>query len=122
MRSYLTVCSYHPLFYQTDILIVCSVSALVELKQQYTNPPGNGNLTAARYIVPIPGNAAVCAFKLEDSDGRILAGVVKETEKAKKDFEKAVSKGKWSGLAYEITGDGESNSYSEDHRSSSESA
>lgn len=90
------------------------MSALVQLKQQYINPRENGHLSNAQYVFPTPGNAAVCAFKMEDSDGRVVAGIVKETEEAKLEFQQAVSEGKWAGVAYEITADGK-----QTHRTSS---
>ncbi len=68
--------------------------------------PGNGQLSSAQYVFPTPGNAAVCAFKMENSDGRVVSGVVKESEEAKQDFQDAVDEGKWAGVAYEITADG----------------
>ncbi|KLO09260.1 hypothetical protein SCHPADRAFT_916702 [Schizopora paradoxa] len=96
---------YLPLQSVSVNAFIFDVTALVELKQKYTNPSVNGRLTAAKYVFPIPGNAAVCSFKMEDSSGRTVAGVVKETEKAKKEFQEAVDKGKWSGLAHEVTAD-----------------
>ncbi len=46
---------------------------------------------------------------MEDSDGRVVSGVVKESEEAKQDFQAAVDEGKWAGVAYEITADGKQN-------------
>ncbi|KLO07314.1 hypothetical protein SCHPADRAFT_654222 [Schizopora paradoxa] len=84
---------------------IFDVSALVQLEQRYINPNGNGLLSNAQYVFPIPGNAAVCEFKMKDSDGRVVSGVVKETEEAKQEFQDAVDEGKWAGVAYEITAD-----------------
>lgn len=62
----------------------------------------------AKYIFPIPRNAAVCGFRMETMDGRVVKSVVKEVEAAKKDFDIAMSQGKWAGLLNELEGDGES--------------
>ncbi|KAI0634382.1 hypothetical protein C8Q77DRAFT_1055509 [Trametes polyzona] len=84
---------------------ILDVSALVTMTQGYRTRFSNGRLTDARYIFPIPEGASVCAFKMELSDGSTVSGVVKDTEKAKKVFQDAVSQGEWAGLAYEITAD-----------------
>ena len=83
-----------------------AVSAQVELTQVYANTEAIEN-TAARYIFPVPANAAVCSFRMESADGRTVRAVVKETSAAKREFENAVSEGKWAGLLEQVTGDGE---------------
>lgn len=94
--------------YQTYFLTEATqVSALVVLNQQYKNSSKYGTLTAARYIFPIPDSAAVCAFKMKATDGRIVTGVVKETKNAMNMFEEAVNNGSWAGITYEITSDGQ---------------
>lgn len=82
------------------------VSARVELTQIYSNADVLQN-AGARYLFPIPDNAAVCAFRMETADGRAVRSVVKEKELAKQEFKGAVKSGKWAGLLEEITGDGE---------------
>lgn len=88
-------------------LPIVIVSALVVITQRYSTTSSNGSLTNARYLFPIPEGASVCAFKMELTNGSVVSGVVKDTEKAKKVFQDAVSQGEWAGLAYEITADGE---------------
>lgn len=87
--------------------VIVIVSALVVITQKYLTTFSNGSLTNARYLFPIPEGASVCAFKMELTNGSVVSGVVKDTEKAKKVFQDAVSQGEWAGLAYEITADGE---------------
>jgi hypothetical protein len=82
------------------------VSAQVELTQVYANADALQN-TGARYLFPIPANAAVCAFRMETADGRVVHAFVKEKEAAKQEYESAVKKGKWAGLLEQVTGDGE---------------
>ena len=82
-----------------------SVSAKIELKQVFANVDAVYN-TEARYIFPVPANAAVCAFRMETGDGRVVRGIVKELVKAQNEYKDAVSKGKWAGLLEQVTGDG----------------
>ncbi|EIW62130.1 uncharacterized protein TRAVEDRAFT_117138 [Trametes versicolor FP-101664 SS1] len=86
-------------------LVIVIVSALVVITQKYLTTFSSGSLTNARYLFPIPEGASVCAFKMELTNGSVVSGVVKDTEKAKKVFQDAVSQGEWAGLAYEITAD-----------------
>jgi hypothetical protein len=75
------------------------------LKQIFANVDAIDN-TAARYIFPVPANAAVCAFRMETADGTVVRGVVKELVKAQKEYKDAINKGKWAGLLEQVTGDG----------------
>lgn len=82
------------------------MSALVVITQKYLAAFSHSHLTNARYLIPIPEGASVCAFRMQLSNGSVVSGEVKETEKAKKIFHDAVAQGEWAGLAYEITADG----------------
>ena len=46
---------------------------------------------------------------METADGRTVRAVVKEISAAKKEYQNAVSEGKWAGLLEQVTGDGEFN-------------
>ena len=76
----------------------------MELTQVYSNSSALKN-AEARYLFPVPANAAVCAFSMETAEGMIRA-VVKEKEIASREYENAVSKGTWAGLLEQVTGDG----------------
>ena len=80
------------------------VSARVTLTQRYSNT-NLSNTAVAQYIFPVPSYGAVCAFKMETTDGRVVSAVVKEKDIAKKTFDSAVAQGKWAGLLYEATPD-----------------
>lgn len=43
-------------------------------------------------------SSSICLFFCRDIDGRVYVGQVKEKEKAKKEYEKAVSSGQTAGL------------------------
>ena len=60
---------------------------------------------AAEYLFPVPENAAVCEFKMERSDGRVVKAVVKELDEAKQEFAEAVAEDKWASMLYEATPD-----------------
>lgn len=60
----------------------------------------------ARYIFPTPANAAVCAFQMQTSGGRVIRARVKELAKAQEEFEAALAEDKWAGLLQEVTADG----------------
>ncbi|HEV7737953.1 MAG TPA: VIT domain-containing protein [Chlamydiales bacterium] len=51
-----------------------------------------------KYVFPLPPDASVCAFKAVINGQRSIKGVVKEKEKAKAEYEEAVSKGKTAAL------------------------
>ncbi|PPQ90311.1 hypothetical protein CVT25_007896 [Psilocybe cyanescens] len=82
-----------------------TVSARVVLKQRYTNDRSNKECANAQYIFPVPANGAVCAFKMQSADGRIVKGIVKERSKAEKEYEFAIAQNQFAGLLYEATPD-----------------
>jgi hypothetical protein len=82
-----------------------SVSARVTLTQTYLNTSDSRDVVA-KYIFPIPARAAVCAFEMRTQDGKVVHGLVKEKEQAKKEYDEAVSQGKWAGLLSEVGKDG----------------
>jgi hypothetical protein len=84
----------------------CIVSARVALTQVFSNT-SNRTDVSAQYVFPVPARAAVCAFEMKTQDGRVVHGVVKEKAQAKKEYDTAVSGGKWAGLVTEVTKDGE---------------
>ena len=81
------------------------MSARVELIQVYRNTTSSSN-AEARYIFPIPANAAVCAFKMTSEDGREIKGVVKKLETANREYDAAVENNIWAGLLERLSGDG----------------
>jgi hypothetical protein len=81
------------------------VSARVALTQVFSNITAQSDLSA-QYDFPIPARAAVCAFEVKTQGGKVIHGVVKENNRAKKEYEVAVSKGKLAGLLTEAHKDG----------------
>lgn len=61
----------------------------------------------AKYIFPVPAGAAVCAFEMHLADGRVISGEAKDREKARLQFDQAVTAGKRAALVDRVSGDGE---------------
>lgn len=75
--------------------------------QTYSNPLGT--LTGrCKYMFPVPATAAVCAFHMETSDGRIVEGVAKDREVAQREYESAVRANQLAGLINYATNDSRS--------------
>jgi hypothetical protein len=83
------------------------VSARITLTQVYLNTTKANDAASAKYIFPIPARAAVCAFEMKTRDGKVVYGLVKEKEQAKKEYNEAIVQGKWAGLLSEVGKDGE---------------
>ena len=81
------------------------MSARVEITQKFSNVP-DATTAMARYLFPVPPNAAVCAFRLQSSSGRVIEAVVKTLEEAKREYEEAVANDRWAGLLEKVAGDG----------------
>lgn len=81
-----------------------TVSSRIVLAQTFYNssdePTGN-----AKYVFPLPANAAVCAFELELGDGSVVIGEVMEKEEAALTFTRAVEQGKTTALVERVTDD-----------------
>lgn len=80
------------------------VSSRVVLIQTFYNPsdePTGGG----KYVFPLPANAAVCAFDLEQEDGSVIVGEVKEKEEAARTFTRAVEQGRTAALVERVTDD-----------------
>ena len=69
--------------------------ASITLKQTFKNP--STDWVNGKYVFPLPQKAAVDSLTLK-TDGRIIRGVVKEKNQAKKEFEAAKASGKKAGL------------------------
>lgn len=87
---------------QTALLLNTHVSgeingmiATIEVEQQFQN--STSDWVNGRYVFPLPEGAAVDSLRLEIGD-RIINGVVKEKQQAKKIFEQAKRQGKKAGL------------------------
>jgi Vault protein inter-alpha-trypsin domain len=59
------------------------------------------------YVFPLPPGAAVCSFKAVIDDTKVIQGVLKEKEDAKREFKEAVAQGKTAGLLQQEHADGE---------------
>jgi hypothetical protein len=59
----------------------------------------------AKYCFPVPASAAVCAFQLTGSDGRVIRGECKEKELAQEQYEAAMATGQTAGLLEYVTDD-----------------
>lgn len=73
--------------------------------QTYANT-SEVSTSRAKYVFPVPSRAAVCAFEMEHSDGRVIYGVSKEKLKAAEEHEAAIREGKFTGLLEWVTDDG----------------
>ncbi|KAF9220068.1 VIT-domain-containing protein [Gyrodon lividus] len=83
---------------------VVDVSARIVITQTFHNPSETPT-GRAKYVFPLPANAAVCAFQLEFEDGRVIVGEVKEKEEAAQAFTNAVAEGRTAGLVEMVTDD-----------------
>ncbi|KIJ07184.1 hypothetical protein PAXINDRAFT_182540, partial [Paxillus involutus ATCC 200175] len=83
---------------------VVDVSARIVLTQTFHNPSDRPT-GRAKYVFPLPANAAVCAFELEFEDGRVIVGEVKEKEEAARAFSNALEDGRTAGLVERVTDD-----------------
>ncbi len=68
------------------------------LRQVFVNVFGQP--LEAVYIFPLPDRAAVTAFRMEVA-GRVIDGVLEEREKAREDYERAITEGKRAAIAEE---------------------
>ena len=80
------------------------VSARVDVIQTFYNP-SRDSTPRAKYLFPLPAQAAVCAFDMGTSFGRVIVGVAKEKQQAQEDFEQAIQRGKKTALVEWGTGD-----------------
>jgi hypothetical protein len=80
------------------------VSACVTLKQTFTNP-SETVVRNAKYVLPVPARAAVCAFEMHFADRRVIIGVSKEKARAAREYKTAVNAGKTAGLVDWVTDD-----------------
>lgn len=69
------------------------MSAKVTLSQEFVNTSDEPT-PRAKYVFPVPARAAVCAFEMRTEDGRVIAGVAKEKEKAAREHAAAIRQGK----------------------------
>ena len=81
------------------------MSARVTIQQVFFNPAATST-SRAKYFFPHPERAAVCAFEMRLSDGRVLIGLVKERTRANQEHEEALKKGKTTALIEWATDDG----------------
>ncbi|KAG8219177.1 VIT domain-containing protein, partial [Butyriboletus roseoflavus] len=83
---------------------VVDISSRIVLSQTFYNPSDEPT-GRAKYVFPLPANAAVCAFELELEDGSVIIGEVKEKEEAALTFTRAVEQGKPTALVERVTDD-----------------
>ena len=92
------------IFHSSDIPCDHKVSSRIVLTQTFYNPSDEPT-GRAKYVFPLPANAAVCAFELELEDGSIIVGEVKEKEEAALTFTQAVQQGAVAALVERVTDD-----------------
>ena len=80
------------------------VSSRIVLSQTFHNPSDKPT-GRAKYVFPLPANAAVCAFELELEDGSVIVGEIKEKEEAALTFTHAVEQGQAAALVERVTDD-----------------
>ncbi|KAI9692052.1 MAG: hypothetical protein M1820_009555 [Bogoriella megaspora] len=78
----------------TAILSTCSRT---ELTQTFVNTSTTHGIKELRYVFPFYDGVSVVGFTCTIRD-RVITGVVKEREKARKDFKEAVNRGQQAGL------------------------
>lgn len=72
--------------------------------QSFYNP-SRGPTPRAKYVFPVPSRAAICAFDMATSSGRVIVGVAKEKDEAKQTHEQAIQEGKTTALVEWVTDD-----------------
>ncbi|KAG1886497.1 hypothetical protein F4604DRAFT_1274356 [Suillus subluteus] len=83
---------------EVDVRVwMVDVSARVMLSQVFEND-SESPTSRAKYVFPLPANAASCAFELEHADGRVITGVAKEKSEAAEAFHVAMDAGRSAGL------------------------
>ncbi|KAF8665106.1 hypothetical protein AX16_000573 [Volvariella volvacea WC 439] len=81
-----------------------AVSAKVTIIQRYCNPSTTAT-PRCKYFFPVPASAAVCAFRMETDNGRVVEGVCKEKDRAEEEFEQAVEEGRTAALMEYVNDD-----------------
>lgn len=83
---------------EVDVRVwMVDVSARVMLSQVFEND-SESPTSRAKYVLPLPANAASCAFELEHADGRIITGIAKEKSEAAEAFHVAMYAERSAGL------------------------
>lgn len=82
-----------------------TVTARVTLTQVYSNP-SDAVTTRCKYLFAVPASAAICAFNMQTSDGRVIVGRAKEKDQAREEHEEALKSGHFTGLVNYVTDDG----------------
>ncbi|KAG1850820.1 hypothetical protein DFJ58DRAFT_661881 [Suillus subalutaceus] len=83
---------------EVDVRVwMVDVSARVMLSQVFEND-SESPTSRAKYVFPLPANAASCAFELEHADGRVITCVAKEKSEAAEAFHVAMDAGRSAGL------------------------
>ncbi|MFC4589737.1 VIT domain-containing protein [Sphaerisporangium corydalis] len=77
---------------------ITALTAGVEVAQGFRNPYDVP--LEATYIFPLPGRAAVTAFRME-ADDRVVEGVLKERGQARRDYDQALAEGRRAAIAEE---------------------
>jgi len=72
-------------------IIASDMCCEVILEQHYVNPTGDKE---TKYIFPLASTGAIYKFQAQLDSGAIVEGIVKDKEKAKKEYKQAVSSGK----------------------------
>lgn len=94
---------YHP--HLRVFIRSSSVSATVTLTQTFWQCSAAAT-PRAKYVFPVPAQAAVCGFEMRTEDGRVLAAVAKEKEAARREHEQAIQTGRMTGLVEHVSDDG----------------
>lgn len=76
---------------------ILSASSRTVLKQTFLNPSHSEKLEKVRYTFPLYDGVCVVGFRCTVA-GRVIVGVVKEKQEARKDYNQAVDRGETAGL------------------------
>ncbi|KAG1789555.1 uncharacterized protein HD556DRAFT_1311315 [Suillus plorans] len=78
---------------EVDVRVwMVDVSAKVMVYQTFENE-SESPTSRAKYVFPLPANAAICAFELEHANGHVITGVAKEKPEAAEAFHGAMDAG-----------------------------
>ncbi|KAG1794931.1 hypothetical protein EV424DRAFT_1547817 [Suillus variegatus] len=82
---------------EVDVRVwMVDVSAKVMVYQIFENE-SESPTSRAKYVFPLPANAAICAFELEHADGRVITGVTEKKSEAAEAFHGAMDAGMHAG-------------------------
>ncbi|KAI0342224.1 hypothetical protein BDW22DRAFT_171914 [Trametopsis cervina] len=84
--------------------VIIDLSARVDVVQRFYNVSVSAT-SRAKYIFPVPANAAICGFEMRTADGRVIIGEAMEKSRAHREHNDALGEGKKTALLDWVTDD-----------------